>query len=68
MSANYKKYEGNGLTVELHRQGAVVSYVMKGSGISENVGTARMTDVEILDVLLAPVGMKVNGNKIVSAN
>lgn len=68
MSAqNYKKYSGNGITVELHQQGQVISYVMNGSGISEQVGTSRQTEADLIDVLLAPMGMKVQDNKIVQA-
>jgi hypothetical protein len=66
MNANYKKISGNGIVVELHQQGNVISYVMNGSGISEQVGTTRQTEADILDVLLAPMGMKAQGDKIVA--
>lgn len=66
MSSNYKKFSGNGITVELHQQGQVISYAINGSGISEQVGTTRQTEADLLDVLLAPMGMKAQGDKIVA--
>lgn len=66
MNANYKKLSGNGIVIELHQQGNVISYAMKGSGISEQAGTTRQTEADLLDVLLSPMGMKAQGDKIVA--
>ena len=59
---------GENTVIEFYRDGETIVYHLTGQGISEQVGTSQMTEAELFDVLLAPAGLRVDGDKIVSAS
>lgn len=63
---NYKEYRGDNLVIELHQQGDVISYRLYGQSISEEVGTSRLQEADLLDVLLSPMNRCVVNSAIVT--
>ena len=62
----YKEFRGENVVVELASEGKPISYRLYGQGISEDVGTSRLPENELLDVLLAPMGLGVKQDRIVA--
>ena len=62
----YKEFRGENVVVELASEGKPISYRLYGQGIAEQVGTSRLPEHEILDVLLAPMGLGVKQDRIVA--
>ena len=62
----YKEFRGENVVVELASEGKPISYRLYGQGIAEDVGTSRLPEHEILDVLLAPMGLGVKQDRIVA--
>ena len=63
---DWKELKGEGVVVELASEGKPISYRLYGQGIAEQVGTSRLPEHEILDVLLAPMGLHAEGRRIVA--
>ena len=63
---DWKELKGEGVVVELAGEGKTTSYRLRGQGIAEQVGTSRLPEHEILDVLLAPMGLGVKQDRIVA--
>lgn len=63
---NFKEYRGDNIVVELHQQGDVISYRLYGQSISETVGTSRLSEADLLDVLLNPMNLCVISGMIVT--
>ena len=63
---DWKELKGEGVVVELAGEGKTTSYRLRGQGISEDVGTSRLPENELLDVLLAPMGLGVKQDRIVA--
>ena len=63
---DWKELKGENVVVELAGEGKTTSYRLRGQGISEDVGTSRLPEHEILDVLLAPMGLHAEGRRIVA--
>ena len=62
----YKEFRGENVVVELASEGKPISYRLRGQGISEQVGTSRLPENDLLDVLLAPMGLGVKQDRIVA--
>ena len=62
----YKELKGEGVVVEIAGDGKTLSYRLQGQCIAEQVGTSRLPENEILDVLLAPMGLHAEGRRIVA--
>ena len=63
---DWKEFRGENVVVELAGEGKTTSYRLRGQGIAEQVGTSRLPEHEILDVLLAPMGLGVKQDRIVA--
>ena len=61
-----KELKGENVVVELAGEGKTTSYRLRGQGISEQVGTSRLPENDLLDVLLAPMGLGVKQDRIVA--
>ena len=44
--------------IEIYEEGDTLVYRMTGQGIEERAGTSTMSEADLLDVLLDPIGMK----------
>ena len=62
----YKEFRGENVVVELAGEGKTTSYRLRGQGIAEQVGASRLPAQDILDVLLAPMGLGVKQDRIVA--
>ena len=51
-----KTWTGEHVKLELYQDGDVLVYQMTGQGIAEQIGTSRMSEADLLDTLLAPMG------------
>lgn len=52
-----KTWTGEHVKIELYQDGDVLVYQMTGQGIAEQIGTSRMSEADLLDMLLAPMGL-----------
>ena len=62
----YKEFRGENVVVELAGEGKTTSCRLRGQGIAEQVGASRLPAQDILDVLLAPMGLHAEGRRIVT--
>lgn len=67
MATEYKELCGEHAVIEFYHDGDVIVYRFYGQGIAEQVGTSYMTEADLFDALLAPAGLRVDGDKIVNA-
>jgi len=62
-----RTYRGAGVCIDLYREGATIAYRMVGQGIAEQVDTTKMNEQDLLEVLLAPMGLQVRAGEIVES-
>lgn len=53
-----KTWTGEGIKIEMYQDGDVLAYSMTGQSITEQTGTSRMREADLLDTLLSPMGMR----------
>lgn len=62
-----QELRGEHAVIEWYRDGATICYRFYGAGIAEQVGTSKLPEVDLFEVLLVPCGLRVAGGRIVSA-